>query len=398
MISTDRKIFERDSAVQDRIIEYGNLVDELHIIIFSESRHDFGVDFLSTKGRQKIHPKIIRKGGTIQILNTNVYLYSTNSINRWFYIFDAVRIGLRIIGNWKSEIENTSNKNEILVTCQDSFETGLTGWLIAKKFGVKLQLQIHTDFLSKYFVKNSFLNKIRVIMAKFLLPKADGVRVVSERIKKAILASPKSPPANKITVLPIFVDIEKIKNTQPIFNLHQKYPQFDFIFLVASRLEKEKNVDFIIDAFAEVIKKHPKVGLVIVGEGSQKINLDTQCLNVVFEGWQENLISYYKTADLFLSASSYEGFGMSLVEAGISGCQILTTNVGIVGEILNKENSLICDVGDKKCFTEKMIYAVENRKQLENFSQKAQQSIENILIKDKQRYLEEYKKSWQSCF
>ena len=58
---------------------------------------------------------------------------------------------------------------------------------------------------------------------------------------------------------------------------------------------------------------------------------------MVFEGWQENLISYYKTANLFLLSSNYEGYGMTLLEAAAAGCPIISTDVGIAGELLAPE-------------------------------------------------------------
>lgn len=381
MISTDRKIFENNSVVKNRIIEYGNLVEELHIIIFSG---------------QAFNPE----NKTMQISNSNVWLYPTNSINRWFYIYDAVRIGRKLIKKLKFKINNSSNNNEILITCQDPFETGIVGWLIARKTGIKLQLQIHTDFLSKSFTRESFLNKIRVQIAKFLLSKADSIRVVSERIKKSLSAISHQLSAN-VNVLPIFVDTEKIKNTPANFDLHKKYPQFDFIFLVASRLEKEKNISMIIEAFAKVVEAYPKAGLIIVGDGIEKKKLELLVTSkkllssIVFEGWQNDLISYYKTADLFVLSSNYEGFGMTLVEATMSGCSVLTTSVGLVGDILTEENCFVCGVEDKNCFILKMFYALNNRGILQGLNTKAQKEVEKKLINTKEEYLEEYKKSWK---
>jgi len=105
MISTDKKIFDENSAVRQRIVEYGKLVDELQVVVFSRLCCDFRADFLSAKGGQKIRSKITYKNKIIQIPNTNFYLYSTNSINRWFYVFDAIKIGKKIVRNWKLEIK-----------------------------------------------------------------------------------------------------------------------------------------------------------------------------------------------------------------------------------------------------------------------------------------------------
>ena len=54
-----------------------------------------------------------------------------------------------------------------LVTSQDPFEIGFLGWILAKRFGAKLQLQVHTDFMSPHYAAESLRNQIRVRLAKF---------------------------------------------------------------------------------------------------------------------------------------------------------------------------------------------------------------------------------------
>ena len=109
---------------------------------------------------------------------------------------------------------------------------------------------------------------------------------------------------------------------------------------MASRLEVEKNIDLAIKAFKEVVQKIPKAGLIIVGKGSEQGRLEALCLrlslkqSVVFEPWadKQTLASYYKTADLFLNTSLFEGYGMTFVEAKAAGCKIVSTDVGIAPE------------------------------------------------------------------
>jgi len=217
-------------------------------------------------------------------------------------------------------------------------------------------VQIHTDFLSPHFGK-SFLNKIRLIIAKKVLPQADNIRVVSRRIEDSLVASGyhlKTKP----TVLPIFVDAEKIEGAQSSFDLRLKFPQFQKIILMSSRLEKEKDIDTALVAFKEVSRHNPNTGLVIVGDGSEKASLELKVASyklqdsVVFEGWQEDLSSYYRGADVFLQTSLYEGYGMSLVEAALHKKPIVTTDVGIAGTggvLVHTEHALVCDVGDAGC-------------------------------------------------
>lgn len=377
-IGSDKNLFIEDSDVRRRIIEYGELVDELHIVILN----------------QKSNPPAGRAGLKSQNFG-NVFLYPANSRSRWFYIFDAYKIAKKILavgGHW-------------LITSQDPFESGLVGWFIKRKFCVSLQLQIHTDFLSPYFWRESVLNKIRVIIAKFLIPRAGCLRVVSERIRSSILGRLNLPTEAQppIVILPIFVDAEKIKNSHIKTNLHDKYPQFGFVILMASRLTKEKNISMPIDALVEIVKKHPKTGLIIVGSGPEENKLKLKIIklklenNIILEPWSNDLVSYYKTADLFLLTSNYEGYGMAVVEAMIAGCPIVMTDVGLAGELLtNDVNGIVIPVGDKLKLQEVVSRIIENP-DLKIILKENGQKIGSSLY-SKEEYLKNYKNSWLVCF
>jgi glycosyltransferase involved in cell wall biosynthesis len=352
MISTDRKIFEKNSAVRARIVLYGTLVEHLDIVVLSKNK--------------------IKQ----DILSSAVTAYSTCSGNRLSALFRAIRIG-----------QHFSGVN--LVTAQDPFETGFIGWRIARTLSAPLELQVHTDFMSPYFATENIKNRIRVMLARFLLPRADCTRVVSERIKKSIAHFVKTP----ISILPIFTDIKKFQNAPIAIDLHKKYPQFEKIILMVSRLEKEKNISLALNTFAEVLKKYPKTGLIIVGDGSKKQKLMFHASrlilqkNVVFEGWQNNLVSYYKTADIFLQTSNYEGYGLSLMEAYAAGLPIVATNVGIVGDIVSGEGISMCKIDDEECLTSALSSAILNSPRL----------IRALALTSKEEYLVAYKKQWELC-
>ena len=112
------------------------------------------------------------------------------------------------------------------------------------------------------------LQKLRVRTAKFLLPKASGVRVVSQRIADSITSQNialKHPPM----VLPIYVDTHTEKATEDN-DLRKIFPQFKFIILMASRLTSEKRIRDGILALAEVLKSYPFAGLAVAGTGPEK--------------------------------------------------------------------------------------------------------------------------------
>ncbi|MEK7514333.1 MAG: glycosyltransferase [Patescibacteria group bacterium] len=310
MISTDRLLFKKDSPVALRMVEYGTFCDSLAVIVFAKKSDGFSPITLSPR----------------------VSVYPTSSLYKAFYILDAISIGRKVGKEMKPSI----------VTAQDPFETGLVGWGVTRFLKAPLNIQIHTDFLSPYFFKHSLLNSLRLILSFFLIPQAYSIRVVSERIKKSIVNHRiLRIHESRISVLPIFVDAERIRTAPVVASLKNKYPRFSRIVLMASRISKEKNIPLALDAFAELLKQMPDAGLVIVGSGPQLPYLQKRARDkgiknsVVFEPWTdwEILVSFYKTADLFLVTSRYEGYGMALAEAASCRTPIISTDVGIAPEV-----------------------------------------------------------------
>ena len=128
MLSIDSKIFKKGSAVRARMIQYGALFDELHIVIYTQS------DFVGEK------------------IALNVFIYPTNTKTKLFYFWHAYHISKKIL-NIKYQIPNTS----WVVTCQEA-ATSLVAILLKWRFGIRFQAQVHTDFASSYFKKESLKN------------------------------------------------------------------------------------------------------------------------------------------------------------------------------------------------------------------------------------------------
>ncbi len=345
--------------MRSRTLEYGRLVDELHIIIFTKRSHGL---------KQEIFPP-------------NIFLYPTDAHTRWGYMPHAI---------WRAHTLKKCGIHIDVVTAQDPFESGIIAFFVARIFGAKLHLQIHTDFMSPYFARESFLNRVRVHIAKFLLPHADAIRVVSERIKRSIDKIVRT--GTSVAVLPIFVDTPTPNTTH---DLKKNYPQFEKHILMASRLSPEKNISLAINSMKEILEKYPKAGLIVVGSGVEEERLKKLveefglAKNVVFEGWQNDLTSYYKTADLFLLTSNYEGYGMAVVEALSAGCPVVMTDVGCAGDVVQDgKNGLVVPVDDGKA----LVGAV-----CKVLSGKAHSIVENPKLPTKEEYLSSYRASWEDA-
>lgn len=376
IISTDRGLLEKNSAVTEKILGYGQLADELNIILFCPK----GLD-----GRDKI------------VLAGNVFVYPTSSKNKIGYVTDAIKIGRRVIPRNKEE------RAGWLITSQDPFETGFVGWVLGFLKGIPLSVQVHTDFLSKYFAKESFINWLRVRMGKWVLKRAKNIRVVSERIKDSIIAKT-NVDFNKIFVLPVLVDINKVVATTE-FDLHKKYTQFDFIILMASRFSREKNIPLALRVIKKLKKDYPKIGLVLAGGGPELGRIKNKISDlkignsVAIEGWVSDLTPYYKTADLFLITSNYEGYGRTMVESVAAGCPVVTTDVGLAGELISDNyNGFVSPVGGKDELAFAIKRLISDSGLRSNFVNSASHALRNHLPQEyfnRDAYLERFKDIWQ---
>jgi glycosyltransferase involved in cell wall biosynthesis len=320
MISTDRNLLTPGSAVAERLKWGGSLVGELHIVLMCDRKH-------SLKSQQ---------------ISKNVWVYPTNSLSRFLRPFTAAKMGKKIV------LDNKFVRGQSLISTQDPFECGWAGQMIKKKWRLPLEVQLHTDPFSIYF--SGFLNKIRMWLLHKVLPYADTMVVVNKSLLHRIEQDYPSLKG-EIAVLPIYVDRKAIEEAKTGFDVHARFG-WNFVLLSVARLTPEKNLGVMIRALKRVRQYYPRVGLVFVGEGTERSKLEAlarslgQKDSVAFVGWQTDTVSFYRTSDVFLQTSKFEGYGMALIEAGLSGLPVITTKVGIAEELEDGRDVITCPQDD----------------------------------------------------
>lgn len=296
MLSTDRKILESGSKAAQRIAGYGSFCESLAIIVVG-------------KGEKKE-----------TILAPNVLAFAPGGRSKFDAFRSAIDEGVRL-----GRVSRIG-----IVSVQDPFFIGLAGVRIAHKLGVPLQVQVHTDFMNPAYIFESPKHIVESLVARWVLPRASCVRVVSDRVMKSALRLTRAP----VAVLPIQVSVPPAPSRAP------KNPP---TFITVSRLMPEKRIHLIIDAIAHV----PGAELCIIGEGPLRPRLEARARNqkvaerVHFLGWVEDLAPHYARATAFVQMSSYEGYGMAMMEAALAGCPIITTDVGAVGDTLPREDARV---------------------------------------------------------
>lgn len=96
------------------------------------------------------------------------------------------------------------------------------------------------------------------------------------------------------------------------------------------RLQNQKNLGLLLDAFADPVLAHCR--LTILGDGPEREALERQIARlglggrVAMPGFQTEVLDWLARADLFVLSSLYEGLPAVLLEAIACGCPVVTTD------------------------------------------------------------------------
>ena len=205
------------------------------------------------------------------------------------------------------------------------------------------------------------LNRWRRRVADRVLPEAVGIRVVSERVKTSLIERYGSR-ISEPSVIPVVVD-----PVVPAPVRLPMHPSFTFALIAIGRLEPEKRIEDILAALALTVPKYPMVGLFIIGEGRERGRLERMARHlglaekVIFLGERPDARALMASAQAFIQASAYEGYGRTLVEAALARVPIITTDVGIVGEVFKGyEDVLSVPVADPTALSLAIVGFIED--------------------------------------
>jgi 1,2-diacylglycerol 3-alpha-glucosyltransferase len=211
----------------------------------------------------------------------------------------------------------------------------------AKKYGVKYRYHNHGVAHSETY--HSFLEKIYMFLFKILnnnsIKKADEVVSISNYLRKIL--KKEIGMDGKIEYDPI--DTKRFnKNAKgdkiiKKFNLKNKK-----VLLFVGRIVPHKGVHLLIKAFNLILNKRKDVVLLIAGKPTlNRYYKELKKIikkNVIFIGFvkDEDLPSCYAACDVYVTASLWEGFNMTVVEAQACGKPVVAFNLGPHPEVIKK--------------------------------------------------------------
>ncbi len=124
---------------------------------------------------------------------------------------------------------------------------------------------------------------------------------------------------------------------------------FDRYFLYVGSVIPRKGLKRIVQAYAK-IDAPKRIPLLIIGDGKGYKNECLELINnyklensILFQDYVSNdrLIDFYSNAEALIYPSIYEGFGIPIIEANMSGTQVITSNVSSMPEAASPDSILI---------------------------------------------------------
>ena len=168
------------------------------------------------------------------------------------------------------------------------------------------------------------------------------------------------------------IDLSRFAKGEANKEVYEKYnidPSRPTILYVG-RVDPEKSLSVLIDAFCLVHEEIPEAQLVIVGDGTdrpkleeqaQKLNIDDS-VNFVGRVVGKDLPQLYRTGDIFAITSTTETQSIVIMEAMATGLPVVAVKAGAIPELVhNEENGYLCDAGAIEEVADALLMLVTNK-------------------------------------
>lgn len=228
------------------------------------------------------------------------------------------------------------------------------------------------------FFSRFFYNRIMPFSFRFV----DAIITISTSSKNDLIKYLRISP-KKITVIPLAAaeNYKPITDQDKIEKIKKKYGIQKNYILSVSTIEPRKNIPFLIEAFGKVLKNNPRLDYQLVLTGKKGWGLETIEKTiaknkledkVVFTGYvdDEDMATIYSGATLFAFPSTYEGFGLTPLEAMACGIPVICSNASSLPEVCG-DAAIMLDPNDSVAWSKNIAELLSDKNVLQKMSTKS---------------------------
>jgi len=216
--------------------------------------------------------------------------------------------------------------------------TGIARWFVR----IPVVLTVHGGDIF------AFRGVIGTSLKRFALTKSSVCTANSVFTREQILETCRH---TSVSVVPMGVDVSAFHPDKKDPLLRDRLGIQGEMILFVGRLVEKKGAHHLLAAMQQVLERFPTVTLVLVGDGTQRQELELMARRLGIDSAvrflgklpHEHLPEYYAAADLFVGPSvvdrsgDTEGLGVVFIEAAAAGLAIVGTSVGGISDILIHE-------------------------------------------------------------
>lgn len=239
----------------------------------------------------------------------------------------------------------------------------------------------------KFIVTRHVLFPLNRLHRRTLL-RATKVIAVSSAVARQ-LSSQQIVPDEKIAIVPNGIDVDRFSNACRDFDrsafLKTKNLPADCLLIASiGELRQLKRHDDLIRAAAIIAREIVNAHFVIAGVDTSPTGENRKRLidlavelgladRVHFLGWLDDAEKLLCAADVFVSASETESFGLSIVEAMAASAAIVATRTEGAQEVVeDRVTGLLVPIGDVDVMAKSIIGLLKNKEQRTAMGQRAQ--------------------------
>jgi 1,2-diacylglycerol 3-alpha-glucosyltransferase len=288
----------------------------------------------------------------------------------------------------------------------------LVGQVAANK-AAELNLPLVFTFHSQYSIYTQYFPISQETVQDFLkdtvenyvrdyLKKCQHIVVPSDSMREILVDT--YGVENQVSVIPTGIDLKPYRKADGEMVRHRHGWEDDIVLISAGRLAPEKNWETLIKAVARVLPRHPKLRLVLVGDGPEREALEKLCKGlgiaqkVEFTGKIpfEEIPNYFKAADFFGFASVTETQGLVTMEAMACGLPVVAVNATGTCDVVTHEREGLLTVNKVEALAESIDRMLSEEGILVRYREAAlNKATEFDILKQAARLVEVYQKAIQ---
>ncbi len=303
----------------------------------------------------------------------------------WFIPVRAPRIQLFPLAGLITVYRLRRHLRPDVVTAQDPLEAGLLGLILKWIFQVPLEVQIHFNLFSPYWLReHRFWNRARLVLARLVLTKADGIRVVSSSVKQC-LVDRWGFHEGSVATIPIPVFWERPLNASPSGGRHDGGPEASRrAVLFVGRACYAKNLPGLFSVIRLIAREAADVEFLVIGAGTAQPAMRDQAAALGVSGIRligsvphPDLVSFYQRADVLILPSLHEGFGRVIVEASLFGIPAVATRCGGPEDIIvNGETGFLVAVENLAGLAERVVWLLDHPEEARRMGQRGREHVQ----------------------